>query len=307
MALTPAIEERTKQKISAKQLVSLARIMVATDFSVYSDQALDCALLLARRFNSKIYLTHVITLAGHGVMEAEVGALSREQLWNLAKQSTGKIEASGRLSGIPYEVVIEEGALWPALENLIKKHDIDLLVLGTHGMTGVVKVVAGSSAEQIFRQARIPVFTVGPAISGPPSIAAGFKNILCATNFGPAAQEEVAFAFALAQEQQAKLVLLHVTPKAAKVSGREADREREAITRKLTELVPTGVDITVKPDYRLVPGEPVEEILRIAGDTKADLIVIGAKKRESLAGHIPHTKAYRVVCGARCPVLTIKS
>lgn len=307
MVVTPTLEERTREKVPAKQLVSLARIMVATDFSVFSDHALDCALSLARRFNSKIYLTHVITLAGHGVMEAEVGALSREQLWNLAKQSAVKIEDSGRLSGIPYEVVIEEGALWPALENLIKKYDIDLLVLGTHGMTGVVKVVAGSSAEQIFRQARIPVFTVGPAVSGPPSFAAGFKNILCATDFGPAADKEVAFAFALAQEQQARLVLLHVTPKGAKVSGREAEWEKEPHTRKLTELVPTGVDIAFKPDYRVVPGEPVEEILRTAEDTKADLIVIGAKKRESLAGHIPHTKAYRVVCGARCPVLTIKS
>jgi len=307
MALTATMEERTKEKVPAKQLVSLSRIMVATDFSVFSDQALDRALSLARRFNSKIYLTHVITLAGHGVMEAEVGALSHEQLWNLAKQSAGKIEDSGRLSGISYEVVIEEGALWPALENLIKKYDIDLLVLGTHGMTGVVKVVAGSSAEQIFRQARIPVFTVGPAVSGPPSVAAGFKNILCATDFGHAAEKEVAFAFALAQEQQARLVLLHVTPTGAKVSGREAEWEKEPIMRKLTGLVPSGVDIAFKPEFRLVPGEPVGEILRAAEDTKADLIVIGAKKRETLAGHIPHTKAYRVVCGAHCPVLTIKS
>jgi len=307
MAVTPTLEERTKEKVPAKQLVSLARIMVATDFSVFSDHALDCALSLAQRFNSKIYLTHVITLAGHGVMEAEVGALSREELWNLAKQSAGKIEDSGRLSGIPYEVVIEKGALWPTLENLIKEYDIDLLVLGTHGMTGAVKVVAGSSAEQIFRQARIPVFTVGPAVSGHPSFAGGLKSILCATDFGPAAEKEVAFAFALAQDQQARLTLLHVIPKGAKISGREAERERETNTRKLTELVPPGVDIAFKPDYRLLPGEPVEEILRTAEDTKADLIVIGAKKRESLSGHIPHTKAYRVVCGARCPVLTIKS
>ena len=81
----------------------------------------------------------------------------------------------------------------------------------------------------------------------------------------------------------------------------------EANTRKLTDLAPKGVDLACKPECRLASGEPAEEILRMAQDIKADLIVIGAKKRESLAGHIPHTKAYRIVCGARCPVLTIKS
>jgi len=307
MALTPAIEERTKEKIPAKKLVSLARIMVATDFSPYSDQALDCALSLALRFHSKIYLTHVITMAGHGVMEAEVGALSPVELRNLAKESARKIEESGRLYGVPYEVVIEEGTLWPALENLIQRYEIDLLVLGTHGTTGVLKVLIGSSAEQVFRQARIPVLTVGPAVPRQPLSEAGFKNILCAIDFGPAAEREVAYAFALAQEHQAKLVLLHVAPETTSVSAREAVLRTEANTRKLTALAPTGVDLVCEPEYRLAPGEPVGEILRIAQDTKADLIVIGAKKRESLAGHIPHTKAYRIVCGARCPVLTIKS
>jgi nucleotide-binding universal stress UspA family protein len=307
MAVTAVIEERTKEKIPAQKLVPLARIMVATDFSTYSDQALDCALSLARRFNSKIYLTHVVTLAGHGVMEAEVGALSHEQLRDLAEKSTRKIEDSGRLSSVPHEVLIEEGTLWPALENLIQKHEIDLLVVGTHGRTGALKVLAGSSAEQIFRQARIPVLTVGPAVPRQPLSEAGFNNILCATDFGAAAEREVAYAFALAQEHGAKLVLLHVTPPAATVSERDTVLKKETDLRKLSELVPTGVDLVCKPEYRLASGEPVKEILWIALKTDADLIVIGAKKRESLAGHIPHTKAYRIVCGARCPVLTIKS
>jgi len=171
----------------------------------------------------------------------------------------------------------------------------------------VLKVLTGSSAEQIFRQARIPVLTVGPAATAQPLLEAEFKNILCATDFGPGAEREVAYAFALAQEHSAKLTLLHATPPAAKPYGPDAVSQRETITRKLQELVPGGGDVLSKPEFRLASGNPVEEILRVAQETKADLIVIGAKKRESLAGHIPHTKAYRVVCGAKCPVLTFKS
>jgi nucleotide-binding universal stress UspA family protein len=54
-------------------------------------------------------------------------------------------------------------------------------------------------------------------------------------------------------------------------------------------------------------GEATEQILRIAKETNAELIVMGAKARNSLAGNVPHTKAYGVVCGAHCPVLTIRS
>jgi nucleotide-binding universal stress UspA family protein len=308
MTAIPTIEEKVKvEKIPAKKLVSLARIMVATDFSPVSDRALEYAVSVARRFESRIYLTHVLTFGGHGMMEPEVGARSHEEVRKLAEESARKIKDSGRLQGIPHEIVIEEGSLWPTLENLIRKYEIDLLVLGTHGASGVLKVLAGSSAEQIFRQARIPVLTVGPAATGESQFAAEFKNILCATDFGPAAEREVAYAVALAQEHGARLMLLHVNPPPAKPSERDAVLQREDVTRKLEELVPGGGKGLCRPEFRLASGKPVEEILRLAKETKADLIVIGAKKRESLAGHIPHTKAYGVVCGAKCPVLTFKS
>ena len=61
------------------------------------------------------------------------------------------------------------------------------------------------------------------------------------------------------------------------------------------------------PEFEMVIGEPVEEILRWANFKQADLIVMGAKSRKGLAGHVPHTKAERIIRAAKCPVLTIKS
>ncbi len=83
--------------------------------------------------------------------------------------------------------------------------------------------------------------------------------------------------------------------------------EKDNIVAQLRELVPRGGELHCKVDFDVTLGEPVEQILRIAAETKADLIVMGAKRRETLAGNVPHTKAYRVVCGARCPVLTVRS
>ena len=83
--------------------------------------------------------------------------------------------------------------------------------------------------------------------------------------------------------------------------------EKQNSMAQLKELVPAETDLHCKLDFEVLVGEPVEQILRIAQETKADLIVMGAKARKSLAGNVPHTKAYRVVCEAECPVLTVRS
>ena len=307
MTETLKLEEKPQQKTPATYSVSLARIMVATDFSPVAERALDYAVSLARRFGSRIYLTHVVTYEGHGVLEPDLGAPTNEKFRDLAWQNAKAIEDSGRFFGVPHEVVIEEGSLWPALEPLLDKHKIDLLVLGTHGMSGPLKAVFGSSAEEIFRQARIPVMTVGPAVTQEPPFEAEFRTILFATDFGPSAEREAAFAFAIAQENRARLMFLNVTPFKAGHPELEAVKERELITHQLQELIPRADKLHCKPEIDVAYGEPVAEILRVARETKADLIVIGAKKRGTLSGHLPGTKAYGVVRGAQCPVLTIKS
>ena len=151
------------------------------------------------------------------------------------------------------------------------------------------------------------MLTVGPAAKEEPLFEAEFKTILCATDFGPAAEREAAYAFALAQEHRAQLVVMHVCSPKEGLSERDVVYEREAIVHTLKELLPTGYELTCQQQFHIAYGEPVQQILRVAQETGADLIVIGAKTRHNLAGHIPHTKAYRIVCGAKCPVLTVKS
>ena len=307
MTGTVKLEEKEQKKTQAIPQISLSRIMVATDFSPIADRALDYAVSLARRFGSWIYLTHVITHKGHRVLHPDVGPPSKERFRELALQKVRAIEDSGRFYSVPHKVVIEEGSLWPALETLLDSQKIDLLVLGTHGMSGPLKAVFGSAAEQIFRQASIPVLTVGPTVTQEPPFEAEFRSILFATDFGPAAEREAAFAFAIAQEHRARLILLNVIPFRAGLPEWDAAAERALVTRQLQELVPQTKEIHCKPELDVAYGEPVTEILRVARETEADLIVIGAKRSGALSGHIPGTKAYGVVCGAQCPVLTIKS
>ena len=67
--------------------------------------------------------------------------------------------------GLTHETIIERGgAVWPVLSQVLKEREVDLVVLGTHGRTGAQKLLLGSSAEEVFRRARVPVLTIGPAV-----------------------------------------------------------------------------------------------------------------------------------------------
>ncbi len=282
-------------------------ILFATDFSPASDQALEYAASLARRFGSRIYLTHVITLDPFPMMAPEIAVRALKELRVAAEKSMSEVLESGRLNAVPNQVVIQEGNLWPAIEESIKHYEIDLLVIGTHGAGALRKILIGSAAEEIFRKAQVPVLTVGPSTKKEPFYELEFKNILFATDFGRSAEREAEYAFSLAQEHRSRLRFLHVFPHPEAYSGDILVLEKERYKAQLHELVPRATELHCKLDFEAAIGEPVEQILRIAQETNADLIVMGAKARASLAGNVPHTKAYRVVCGAHCPVLTVKS
>ena len=291
-------QQETNQQAASRAVgVALTNVLVATDFSETADRALEHGLSLARAYNSKVFLAHVIPV--DLMMAPELAEASREQMRTTAREGMERTATPDRFFDVPHEEIIEEGALWPTIEGLTKKHGIDLIVLGTHGKGVVQKLLIGSDAEQIFRQARIPVLTVGPAVRREPLYGIELKNILFATGFGLGAERQAAYAFSLAQEHRSRITLLHVE--------KQHPNEEQAIVNQLHELIPSETELHCLPLFRVEQGDPVKAILRVAEQMHADLIVLGAKPRKGLAGHVPHTKAYEVICGAACPVLTIKS
>ena len=295
------------KNVLPNQRVQLDRILVATDFSPISTRALDYAVSLARRYESRVYLAHVISPDAYPLTAPEVTVRSVDKQLMEAKTKTQGLLMADRFHGVPYEVYIETGALWPVLDRIIKKYGIDLVVVGTHGMGAVKKVLIGSGAEQIFRQCPEPVLTVGPAVEDRYPTEREFKNILFATDFGLGAEREAAFAFSLGQEHDATVTLLYVVRHMEDYSEDGMALKREAIRNQLRELVPEHGDVWCQTQLRMRVGDPAEEILRVAEETSADLIVMGAKHRAGLPGHVPGTKAYKVVTRSHCPVLTVRS
>jgi len=287
--------------------IQLSKILVATDFSPFSNRALEYASSFARRYESHIFLTHVISPDAYPLAAPEVTVgLIRTQRRE-AEDHIQQMLFSGCLKDIPHDVLIEEGALWPALQKVIQRQKIDLVVVATHGMGAVQKLVIGSGAEQIFRQSVVPVLTVGPSVDGRAEPDIAFKHILFATDFGLGAEREAAYAFSLGQEHDATVTLLHVLHHLDDYSEDGLILRREAVKRQLQDLVPSGAEVWCNTQFRMAVGDPATEILHFAQENNVDLIVMGAKARTGLAGHVPGTKAYKVVSSAHCPVLTVRS
>lgn len=299
-------ELRDKLTLESTKRVSLTKILVTTDFSEVSDRALDYAISLARRYDARIYLAHVITPDPFQFAEPQLAQATYEKVKQAAEEGIARILISGKLRGVPHEVLLEEGNVWPVLEQLIAKHEIDLVVSGTHGRGSVQKLLIGSVAEEIFRRADTAVLTVGPAVQRDNKREIELSHILFATDFGPGAEKAAAYAFSLAQEHNASLTLLHVIESAAAYTEESVARQREISIVRMKQLMPAESENWCKPEFRVAFGSAVEEILIAERESKADILIMGAKSRKNLAGHVPLTVAYNVVTKSVCPVLTVR-
>ena len=153
--------------------VKLDNVLVATDFSSASKEAVLYATAIARRHNSKLYIAHVVTSRSESALMDG---------WRAGQAEIIEQLLANRLDGIKHELLVKSGEISEVLSQLIAEEGIDLVVVGTRGRTGVLKLLLGSVAENIFRRALCPVLTVGPNIAGQnPEI--GPERILAATGF----------------------------------------------------------------------------------------------------------------------------
>src|ERR1035438_6633145 len=187
-------------------------ILIATDFSEASEKALRYSLALARFYESKFCLAHVVsslglTMAGPGAIAACEEAVSRE-----AADLKNSLIQTGAFTGIPHKFIVRQGELWPELREIIRQESADLLVVGTHGRHGVAKLFFGSIAEQIFPDTYCPVLTIGPRSDGRPwfGTSSTHPTFLFATDLGPASLHGLPQAIAAADQFGARLAFLNI-------------------------------------------------------------------------------------------------
>jgi nucleotide-binding universal stress UspA family protein len=295
--------------LEADKRIDFKQVLYLTDFSGPSCEALPFATAIARTYGSTIVAAHVLLPPNYDYMapEATTSLLEGRQEWAHAEME----RVGAQLKGLPQETIIEQGgSLWEGVARLVKEHDIDLIVLGTHGRTGLKKMLLGSSAEEVFRHSRVPVLTSGPAARAVTRESGRFHCILFATDFNVVSAVAAPYAVSLAEENQSQLILLHVLPqpKPGKANGLEELSVSEAIHR-LGTFVPQEAEFWCRPRTVVEYGETASQILAAAKKHEVDLIVLGVRgegRMASIATRLQRDVAYEIVAHAPCPVLTIR-
>lgn len=304
----------------AKPSISVQNVLFATDFSATSEAALPYATAICRRFHSTLHLVHVLSDAGLLMMTGGVDYVSMGTILEDARnQAIEKLEqASQHLETIPHRYYVRHGVVWKNLANIIEQIKIDLVVVGTHGRTGLGKLLLGSVAESILRHAPCPVLTVGPNVSGRAKLPAfqsqgtelapvelEIRQILFATNFASSAERAAQEAAWLAEEFHSRLTLVHVLEDYTRLGNNPEPIEENL--QKLRELIPKKSELQYIPETLLEFGRAPERILNVAEEREADMIILGARAFGDIAAtHLPWSAAHHVIAQAHCPVLTVR-
>jgi nucleotide-binding universal stress UspA family protein len=286
--------------------ISLKNVLCATDFSPTAQTALAFAQGIARRYGSKLFAVHVVSPAKTQMLPPESWGPVQQSLDEAASREMAQLDA--QLQGLRHQVDVCSGSVWTVISKLIETNHIDLLVMGTHGRSGFERLLMGSVAEEIFRQAPCPVLTVGPLVPADTARETGFSQIVLAADFSSPSPAAAPYALALAQDYEARLTLVHVVPQQVGSLALE-DVDILDRTKALHNLISADTEESCRPECVVRLGDPASNILGVAKERNADLIVMGvrpAKGHLAAATHLGTGAAHTVVSFAPCPVLTIR-
>ena len=301
-------------------MIAFKHILCPTDWSDASVRALTYAAAFARWYEARLTVLHVVPTfdpitVGPGALNGPlqmVVPMSRQEVLREMRRITdtagiGSIDPIlSAQQGDPARNIVDQALVSAA----------DLLVMGTHGRSGFERLLIGSVAEKVVRKASCPVLLVPPHVTAaaPPEVT--FKHILCAMDFSPSALQALGFALDLARQADGVVTVLHALEWLAEEEPREythfnvpeyrgylIEDARQRVRTLVAEESRTGSAI----EDRVVPGRAYREILRVAGESGTDLIVMGAQGRGGLGLTLFGSTTQQVVRAATCPVLTVRS
>jgi nucleotide-binding universal stress UspA family protein len=293
--------------VAAEKRTAIANILYATDFSPAAIAALPYVRGIAMRYGSKVHVLHVRPQMSYAFVTPNMVPNVMEIQERLETEETNELDQF--FARIPHDIVFESGELSEEVDKLIHSKLIDLVVIGTNGRTGAAKVLLGSVAAEILRQAPCPVLTVGPHCAGKANTDLEMREILYATDFSPESIAAAPYAISLAQENQAEITLVNVIPRSVGTVLVHAEEYFDSSWRRLRNMVPPEAELWCTPTCIVTTGQPAEAILKLTWDRRPDLIVLGAKNVEhsmGVATHLSSATAQTVIANAPCPVLTVR-
>jgi nucleotide-binding universal stress UspA family protein len=301
--------------------MKVERILCPTDYSEFSERALDRAVRLASWFEASVTVVHVLPPTTWMVTPDAIATVDVQEDFLCAQreaeaETLERFVAPYRGRSVALHTRLLDGDPSRLIQEAALELPADLVVMGTHGRSGFEHLVLGSVAEKVVRRATCPVLTVGRAAireaEGPL-----FRRVLCALDLTSASTRTLDVALSLAGENMAQVGVLHVLEVVPGSFGSPGYRElpevvhmrrqaREGAEEQLHRSVPPEARAFCSVSERVEEGAAWREILRVAEAGDADLIVLGAHSSSLLDRALFGSTVDHVVREARCPVLVVR-
>ncbi len=297
----------------------LRKIVLPTDFSDASRQAIPPAVALARQFGASLTLVYVVpttlpTEFSHLGLTIEAHRLTAD-----SERTLAEFRARELPHDLPVQTIVRDGGAAVQIGEVARATEADLIVVSTHGYTGLKHVWLGSTAERVVRHAPCPVLVIRAAdlpirFPADGETQGHFKHILVPTDFSPTSDKAMIYAAALGTRDDASYRLLHVIEPPpypefgyAHVPSREADLRAEAEQRLAAEGQRMfGPALAPRTRQRVRAGRASFEIAAEAREAGCDLIVAGTHGRSALKTLLLGSTAEEVVRHAPVPVLIVR-
>jgi len=288
-------------------------VLCPVDFSDASRGALRYAAAVAGHFGTRLIVMTVEDPLLTEALDLGAGVIWKpEDTQKELAQFAAKTFGHDAPIGVTLEFEVAVGKPAPEILRVARERSCDLIVISTHGLTGMRKLFFGSTTERVLRETTKPVLITPPLDPGPvqlEEVRRWVRRILVPVDLSPASDEQVKIARGLAEALAMPMIVAHVvepirTRLAARLqlTGLEADR-RAVAEDHLDDIVAT-LPANVHPEALVTYGDPAEEIAKIAKDRQVGLIVMG------LHGSLPlgprmGSVTYRLLCLAPTIVLAL--
>jgi nucleotide-binding universal stress UspA family protein len=278
--------------------LKLKNILCPVDLSSASGDILRWAGLFARTFEAMLEILHGDWWEPPRYFsEAQIQRLSRQELEGekvlrrdleaLAKAALGSLHAGNIavVEGHPSEQILQRA----------KELKAGLIVMGSHGRTGIARLRLGSIAEDVVRESRCPVLIVKTAKET--ALEPSIQNILCPINFTNLSQQSLEISSELASAFGARLCVVHATD--------HDEVNVEEVHKRICDWVPQEVRGRCEVSEVVRQGNPAEQILLMVRERSDDLIVMGAQHRPLLEFTTLGTTTERVMRHSLASVMVI--
>lgn len=276
----------------------MKKIIIPVDFSEHSEYALKTAAKLAKKHDAELLVLHMLEMSDI-MLSASDGLQNQKAAFflQLAEQKFENFLKKDYLKDVNITSIIKHFKVFSEVNDVALKHDADLIVMGSHGSSGMAEFFVGSNTERVVRNANIPVLVVKNNVAD-----VNFDVVAFACDFSEETIEPYLKAVKMFDKIDSKLYLVHVNlPNDRFMSSLDIEKKAVNFFTKAEHNLDKMKDVHYVSDYNVEEG-----VLNCANKIGADLIIVPTHGRKGLAHFFEGSIGEDVANHSTLPVMTFK-